>query len=89
MYAVQLHRDQMRICFDVFLNHCTPEFRSQADETAARPIHAVAKLGGGDRYAVDRKLQFDAGVSRGIVRVQKRDEGPAPMLCRQRYHHAL
>jgi hypothetical protein len=79
LYAVQLHRNRMRVCFDVFLDHmCTPEFRKQIDETVARPIHALTKLGDGDAYQVERKQVLDAKVAREIVWVQKRDEGPRP-----------
>jgi hypothetical protein len=27
LYAVQLHRNRMRVCFNVFLDRCTPELR--------------------------------------------------------------
>ncbi|KAK4153537.1 hypothetical protein C8A00DRAFT_15242 [Chaetomidium leptoderma] len=78
LYAVQLHRYRMRVCFDVFLQHCTPEFRRQMDETVMRPIHVVAELGDGHRYLVDRKLPLDARVAREIARVQECDQGPRP-----------
>ncbi|KAK4153024.1 hypothetical protein C8A00DRAFT_15735 [Chaetomidium leptoderma] len=80
LYAVQLHRYRMRVRFDVFLDHCTPEFRSQIDETVARPIHAITKLGhkDGDGYQVDRNPLLDIKVAREIEWVQGRDEGPRP-----------
>jgi hypothetical protein len=78
LYAVQLHRNRMRVCFDVFLDRCTPELRRQMDETAARPIHAVIKLGDNDRYQVDRRPPLDARVAGQIAHVQECDEGPRP-----------
>lgn len=78
LYAVQLHRNRMRVCFDVFLDRCTPEFRKRMDETVATPIHAVIKLGEDDRYQVERKPPLDARVARKIVQVQMFDEGPRP-----------
>ena len=78
LYAVQLHRNRMRVCFDVFLDRCTPELRRQMDETAARPIHAVIKPGGNDKYQVDRRPPLDARVAGEIAAVQEADEGPRP-----------
>jgi hypothetical protein len=68
----------MRVCFDVFLDRCTPELRKQMDETAARPIHAVIKLGDNNRYQVDRRPPLDARVADQIAHVQECDEGPRP-----------
>lgn len=79
LYATQLRRrDRMLVCFDVFLDCCTPAFRREIDETAARPIHAVAKLGDDDRYQVDRKPPLDARVAREIAWIQEVDQGPRP-----------
>jgi hypothetical protein len=78
LYAVQLRRNRMLVCFDVFLDHCTPELRQQMDETVARPIHAVTKLADDNRYRVDRKPPLDVRVAREIAWVQEVDEGPRP-----------
>ncbi|KAK3939015.1 hypothetical protein QBC46DRAFT_388890 [Diplogelasinospora grovesii] len=78
LYAAQLRRNRMLVCFDVFLDHCTPEFRREIDETVARPIHAVTKLGDDNRYQVDRKLPLDARVAREIAWIQEVDKGPRP-----------
>lgn len=78
LYAAQLRRNRMIVCFDVFLDHCTPEFRREIDETVARPIHAVTKLGDDNRYQVDRKLPLDARVAREIAWIQEVDKGPRP-----------
>jgi hypothetical protein len=77
LYAVQLHRNRMRVCFDVFLDRCTSELRRQMDETAARPIHAVLKLAD-DKYQVDRRPRLDARVADRVADVQECDEGPRP-----------
>ncbi|KAK7710879.1 hypothetical protein SLS64_005784 [Diaporthe eres] len=71
-------RDRMLVCFDVFLDCCTPALRRDVDETAARPIHGVAKLGDDDRYQVDRKPPLDARVAREIAWIQEVDVGPRP-----------
>ncbi|KAK4150364.1 hypothetical protein C8A00DRAFT_37035 [Chaetomidium leptoderma] len=44
LYAVQLRRNRILVCFNVFLDHCTPEFRRQMDETVARPIHLDTRV---------------------------------------------
>jgi hypothetical protein len=75
LYAVELHRSRIRICFDVFLDHCTPELRSQMNETAMRPIFVVAELGDGDGYHMDRKPPLDIRVSRRITGLQQFDKG--------------
>jgi len=86
LYAVELFRNRLRVCFDVFLARCTPELRRQMDETAEQPIHAVyvqpprgGTVGGG--YAVGRKLPYDARVAAAIADIQSRDKGPRP-YCR-------
>lgn len=78
LYAAQLRRNRMIVCFDVFLDSCTPEFRREIDETSARPIHAVTKLGDNNTYQVDRKLPLDARVAREIAWIQECDRGPRP-----------
>lgn len=75
LYAVHLRRNRMLVCSDVFLDHCTSEFRRQ---TVARPIHAVTKLGDDNRYQVDRKPPLDARVVREIEWIQEVDKGPRP-----------
>jgi hypothetical protein len=78
LYAVELHLNRIRICFDVFLDHCTPEFRRQIDESVMRPIFAIANLGDGHGYHIGRKSPLDARIARHITGLQQFDKGPRP-----------
>ncbi len=75
LYAVELHRNHLRVCFDVFLSHCTSELRQQMDETPEWPIHAVWEHG---RGVFRGEEAYDARVAAGLARIQTRDKGPRP-----------
>lgn len=74
--AVQLARGRMRVCFDLFLDTCSPEIRKQTYDSLTRPIHAVVKSG--DSCCVMRKSVLDQRVADRLAQLQSLDHGPRP-----------
>lgn len=80
--AVQLRRNRMLVCFDLFLSDCKPEVRTEVDKSAARPIHVVVESG--NVYHVRRHPALDTRVARRYAALQDIDKGPRPYFTDSR-----
>lgn len=80
--VVQLRRNRILVCFDLFPCDCKPEVRREVDESAARPIHAVVESG--NVYHVRRHPALDARVARRYAVLQDVDKGPRPYFSDSR-----
>lgn len=80
--AVQLRRNRMVICFDLFLDTCEPEVRRQIHDSVARPIHTIVKSG--DSYGMIRHQGLDKRVAQRYAELQSVDKGPRPYFTDSR-----
>jgi hypothetical protein len=80
--AVQLRRNRMVVCFDLFLDTCKPEVRRQIHDSVARPIHTIVKSG--DSYRMIRHQGLDKRVAQRYAELQSVDKGPRPYFTDSR-----
>jgi hypothetical protein len=78
LHAVLLHRNRIRVCFDLFLHDCKPEVRRLADQSLSRPIHAIVIHESGDGYRIKRSVALDARVAHRYTSIRDVDRGPRP-----------
>ncbi|KAK4100767.1 hypothetical protein N658DRAFT_559285 [Parathielavia hyrcaniae] len=78
LHAALLHRNRIRVCFDLLLHNCQPEIRQQVDESLAQPIHVVIIHESGDGYRIRRSPMLDARVAEQYAGIRELDKSPRP-----------
>jgi hypothetical protein len=73
---VDLLRHHAYLCFDLYLEGCSEQRRSEIDQSLERPIHLVFKKK--NTYWAQRHKRLDAAVARTYTRLQTKDKGPRP-----------
>ncbi|OQE16618.1 hypothetical protein PENFLA_c027G09417 [Penicillium flavigenum] len=73
-------RDLVYICYDLFLDECDKQVRTEISESFSteRPIHQITRKG--DVYIMRRDERVDGKVARQYARMRSIDKGPLPFF---------
>lgn len=73
---IQLRRQHVYFCFDIFLPKCDERVRADVDSSNTQPIHEIRKSG--RVYTMPRNRRLDPIGASQYVEVQKHDKGDRP-----------